>query len=192
MESEKVSDSTKLSKDEADIIEKQAISLYKHVKEISKMKYDSELRREDSLVQQSSNMQTAFAFMTAALFMAAPVIIEYRGEKISLNFVFAAYSSIVFFLMISLIMASLAQRRELKKTFMNIPQIEEFVSNTYKNTLKKSEQLKQWVQVVGDVQVSLERINDKRVNYIRISQYSFFASLLLVILWYLAAIIKMI
>ena len=64
--------------------EEQAVSLYLHVQTLSKMTYEAELRREDSLIQQSSHMQTAFSFMTAALFMSAPILIENRGETLSL------------------------------------------------------------------------------------------------------------
>lgn len=174
-----------------DTLEQQAVSLYRHVKEISKLKYESELRREDSLIQQSSHMQTAFSFMTAALFMAAPIMIENRGAKLSLTFFLVAFSSIVLCLLVSLVTASLAQRRVLKQTFMSIPEIEKFVSDTYADTLKESEQLKQWVQVVGDVQVGLQKINDKRVIYIRTSMISFLVSIAFIVVWYIIAISKL-
>lgn len=61
-------------------LEKQAISLYRHVKEISTLKYESELRREDSLIQQFGHMQAAFSFMTAAIFMATPIMM-FKLEK---------------------------------------------------------------------------------------------------------------
>lgn len=162
-----------------------------YVKELGTLKYEAELRREDSLIQQSSHMQTAFSFMSAALFMAAPILIDNRGNQLSLNFFFAAFSSIVFFLLASLVAASLAQRRVLRRTFMSIPDIEAFVSSTYKQTLKRSAQLKQWVQVVGDVQVGLQKVNEKRVMLIRISMGSFLGSIGLIVFWYIVALIKM-
>lgn len=175
---------------DVDLLEKQAVSLYRHVKELAQMKYESELRREDSLIQQSSHMQTAFSFITAAVFMAAPILIDNRGDNLSLGFFFVAFSTIIACMLVSLITASLAQRRFLKESFMNIPDIEQFVSDTYKQTLKESEQLKQWVQVVGDVQVSLEKVNNRRVKLIRISMFSFFVSIAFIVMWYFAALIK--
>lgn len=172
-------------------LEEQAVSLYRHVKELSILKYESELRREDSLIQQSSHMQTAFSFMTAALFMAAPILIDNRGDALSINFFFWSFSSIVASLLVSLVTSSLAQRRFKKKTFMSIPEIESFVSDTYENTLKESEQLKQWVQVVGDVQTRLEELNDIRAILIRISMGSFWVSIGLVAFWYILAVIKL-
>lgn len=175
----------------SDELEEQAVDLYMYVKELGTLKYEAELRREDSLIQQSSHMQTAFSFMSAALFMAAPILIDNRGNQLSLNFFFAAFSSIVFFLLASLVAASLAQRRVLRPTFMSIPDIEAFVSSTYKQTLKRSAQLKQWVQVVGDVQVGLQKVNEKRVMLIRISMGSFLGSIGLIVFWYIVALIKM-
>lgn len=175
---------------DVDLLEKQAVSLYRHVKELAQMKYESELRREDSLIQQSSHMQTAFSFITAAVFMAAPILIDNRGDNLSLGFFFVAFSTIIACMLVSLITASLAQRRFLKESFMNIPDIEQFVSDAYKQTLKESEQLKQWVQVVGDVQVSLEKVNNRRVKLIRISMFSFFVSIAFIVMWYFAALIK--
>ena len=175
----------------SDELEEQAVDLYMYVKELGTLKYEAELRREDSLIQQSSHMQTAFSFMSAALFMAAPILIDNRGNQLSLNFFFAAFSSIVFFLLASLVAASLAQRRVLRRTFMSIPDIEAFVSSTYKQTLKRSAQLKQWVQVVGDAQVGLQKVNEKRVMLIRISMGSFLGSIGLIVFWYIVALIKM-
>ena len=175
----------------SDELEEQAVDLYMYVKELGTLKYEAELRREDSLIQQSSHMQTAFSFMSAALFMAAPILIDNRGNQLSLNFFFAAFSSIVFFLLASLVAASLAQRRVLRRTFMSIPDIEAFVSSTYTQTLKRSAQLKQWVQVVGDVQVGLQKVNEKRVMLIRISMGSFLGSIGLIVFWYIVALIKM-
>lgn len=175
----------------SDELEEQAVNLYMYVKELGTLKYEAELRREDSLIQQSSHMQTAFSFMSAALFMAAPILIDNRDNQLSLNFFFAAFSSIVFFLLASLVAASLAQRRVLRPTFMSIPDIEAFVSSTYKQTLKRSAQLKQWVQVVGDVQVGLQKVNEKRVMLIRISMGSFLGSIGLIVFWYIVALIKM-
>lgn len=175
----------------SDELEEQAVNLYMYVKELGTLKYEAELRREDSLIQQSSHMQTAFSFMSAALFMAAPILIDNRGNQLSLNFFFAAFSSIVFFLLASLVAASHAQRRVLRRTFMSIPDIEAFVSSTYKQTLRRSAQLKQWVQVVGDVQIGLQKVNEKRVKFIRISMGSFLGSIGLIVFWYIVALIKM-
>ncbi len=173
----------------ADNIERQAVTLYRHVKELSQLKYESELRREDSLIQQSSHMQTAFAFMTAALFMAAPIIYEYRG-KMPFGFLLLVFSSIVFFLIISLITASMAQRRVKVETFPSIKELEKFVDENWEQSLNESQQLKQWVELVGKVQKNKDEINARRVIFIRISMISFFISIGLVVFWFVFAVFK--
>lgn len=174
---------------ELDKQEKQAVSLYSHVKELAQMKYDSEIRREDSLITQSSHMQTAFSFMTAALFMALPIIIQYRGI-LSLVFILVAISSIVFFLLLSLLFASLAQRRVKKQALEDIEATEKFVEDNWETTLEKSQQLKQWVGVMSKVQKSLTENNDKRVTLIQWSMRNLWISIFLIVLWYFVAICK--
>lgn len=170
------------------IEEEQAVSLYRHVKELSILKYDSELRREDSLIRQSSNMQTAFSFMTVALFMAAPIIYQYRGS-LSFEFLLLAFSSILFCLLVSLLAASFAQTRIIYKTFPSVSEIQREVNENWKQCVEESQQLKQWVKLVAEVQTSKTRLNNRRVLLIRISMGSFFVAVGLIILWYVTAMI---
>lgn len=169
--------------------EKRAISLYSHVKELGILKYEAELKREDSLIQQSSHMQTAFAFMSAAIFMVTPIVLEYRGS-LSLRFFIVAISSIVLFLLISLITSSMAQFRRKFDDFPDVSDIEKHVEENWKSVLKKSQQLKQYVDLLGTVQKSKAKGNDSRVLLIRISMWSFMFSLALIIFWYIVAICK--
>lgn len=162
--------------------EKNAIILYTHVKEIALYKYDAEQRREDSLIQQSSHMQTAFSFMSAAVFMVTPVIIQYRGV-LSLEFFLVAISSVVFFLLISLVTASAAQFRQKLEGLPDINVLENHINDNWETTLATSQQLKQFVELFGKVQASKAKGNDKRVLLIRISMWSFMASIIDIILW---------
>lgn len=169
--------------------EKQAVILFKHIKEMAQLKYESELRREDSLIKQSSQMQTVFSFMTAAIFMAVAVIIEYRGS-LSLEFFLVALANIMLFLLISLVTASLAQRRRIHNTFPDIDELEKFISDNWESTLKESQQLKQWIDLVGKVQKDKANINNDRVKYIRISMWSFYASIISIAFWFIVGIAK--
>jgi hypothetical protein len=179
---ENFEDSNELSEQE-----KKAIVLYTHVKEIALFKYEAELRREDSLIQQSSQMQTAFSFMSAAVFMVTPVIIQYRGV-LSLEFFLMAISSVIFFLLISLVTASAAQFRKKHEGLPDINVLENHVNDNWETTLTTSQQLKQFVELFGKVQSSKARGNDSRVLLIRISMWSFMASILDIAVWYIIAI----
>lgn len=171
--------------------EKQATELYRHVKELGILKYEAELKREDSLIQQSSHMQTAFAFVSAAIFMAFPIILEYRGN-LSLDFFVLVISSIILFLLISLVTASGAQFRRKFDDFPDIEEIEKHVEENWESVLEESQRLKQYVELLGTVQKSRAKGNDSRILLIRISMWSFMVSLGLVIFWYIVAICKII
>ncbi|MBC2721740.1 MAG: hypothetical protein HGJ97_03525, partial [Desulfosporosinus sp.] len=101
---------------------------FRHIKELSKLKYEAEEKREQNLILQSSQMQTVFSFVAAALFMATSICIQYRGT-LTLKFFFVAVSCIASFLLGSLILASLAQWRWKTHTFPDISQIKESVIN---------------------------------------------------------------
>ncbi|MDJ0306794.1 hypothetical protein [Dehalobacter sp.] len=103
-----------------------------------------------------------------------------------------AFSSIVLCLLISLVTASLAQRRRKYETFPSVSEIEQFIDDNWQQSLKESQQLKQWVQLVGKVQKSKADINDRRVLLIRISMGSFYASIGCIIFWFIVAICVMI
>lgn len=171
---------------------KQAVVLYKHVKGLSQLKYESELRREDSLISQSSQMQTAFSFMTATVFMALPVIIDNRNNAISLRFILVATSSILMMLFVSLLFASQAQSRSKRVALDNISKIEKHISDNWESVLLESQQLKHWVEALKVVQEDLSKINDKRANYIRYSMICFKISVFLIAFWFIVAVIKIV
>lgn len=170
--------------------EKMAVKLYQHVYSLSKLKYDSELRREDSLITQSSQMQTAFSFMTAALFMVLPIIIDKRSRLISLNYIAVATSSTVGLLLLSLWFASEAQSRKKKVALENISEIEKHISDNWEMSIRESQQLKQRVDALKVVQEDLSKLNDKRATYIRISMGCYKGSILLIVFWFIVALIK--
>lgn len=122
--------------------ERQITAQYQYIKELATLKYDAEEKREQNLIQQSSQMQTAFSFMTAAVFAATAICIEYRG-KLTLNFFLIAVSIVTFLLIVSLLLASIAQWRwkteafpdiqDIKNTVVNDPEWENLQLNTTKS-----------------------------------------------------------
>lgn len=108
--------------------ERQITAQYQYIKELATLKYDAEEKREQNLIQQSSQMQTAFSFMTAAVFAATAICIEYRG-KLTLNFFLIAVSVVTFLLIVSLLLASIAQWRWKTEAFPDILDIKDTVVN---------------------------------------------------------------
>lgn len=168
-------------------------SQYRHIKELSKLKYDAEERREQNLIQQSSQMQTVFSFMTAAIFMAVPICVEYRGT-LSLEFFLLSVSIIVIFLIASLVLASIAQWRWKTKTLPDITTIKDEVINSseWEALTVEYNQIDQWVNIVGEVQAKKATLNDRRVKLIMASMICFYCSILSIVISFIIGIAKIV
>jgi len=166
---------------------------YRHIKELATLKYDAEDKREQSIIQQSSQMQTVFAFMTAALFMATPVCIQYRGN-LSLKFFLVSISVITFFLLGSLICASIAQWRWKTKTFPDISIIKENVLNSsqWEKFLVEYHRIDQWVKLIATVQEEKAKLNNRRVALIMASMICFYCAVLAIVICFTVGIIILI
>ena len=162
---------------------------YEYMKHIAEVIYENEERREDSIIQQASHMQTAFSFVIAAVFMATPVMMEYRGH-LTESFFFVAISSISFLLLVSLIFATMAQNRKKREVFPSIESIRDKIENDYKLFQTIAAREKYLVKMYEKIHPSLEKSNDRRVLWVRLSMGSFYVALALCIFWYIVAIIK--
>lgn len=156
-----------------------AASQYEHILAISKMNIDNEIRREDSLLAQASRMQTAFAFITAAIFAALPVCVDNRGA-LSYLFFYVWIAIIIFFMLASLVFASVAQWRfktnapgdiaNIKETVLNDENWEEYINSSYRNA--------QIIELLIKLNDEKNTLNERRVKYIIISMGSFFLAIL--------------
>lgn len=160
-----------------------------YLNEYAKFRYENELRREDSIIQQASQMQTTFSFVTAAMFMVAPIVIEY-SRKLSLTFFLIVFSSITIALLFSLLFATLAQNRKISKNFEDVSDFVEYVENNENDFETEKQRLKHIIDTYGDVQKDKAIINNKRVKFIRISMWMFYAALGLCAFWFIVAICK--
>ena len=176
------------AKDDVDYITPQ----FRHIKELSQLKYDAEEKREQHLIQQSGQMQTAFSFVTAAVFMAIPICIEYRGP-LSLCFFLVSVSVISGFLILSLLFASIAQWRWKTKSFPDVSEIKSGILNSqeWQKFCIEYHQIDQWINLVGEVQEEKAHLNDRRVKLIIASMLCFYASIGSVIVSFIVGMIKM-
>lgn len=166
---------------------------YRHIKELAALKYEAEEKREQNLIQQSSQMQTVFSFMTAAIFMAVAICIEYR-RALSLKFFLVTISIIMFFLIASLVLASLAQWRWKTETFPDVLQIKDNVINNpeWQKLTVEYNQIDQWVDIIGKVQEKKAKLNDRRVYLIMASMICFYCSIFSVMISFVIGIAKII
>lgn len=172
--------------------EQQIVSQFQYIKELSLMKFQAEDQREQNLIQQSSQMQTAFSFMTAAIFMALPICIEYRGV-LSLNFFLISTSIISFFLIASLILASIAQWRWKTESLPDISVIKDEIVNSkeWESLCLPHVQSAQLVELIGQIQQHKSKLNDRRVKLIMISMCCFYLSVISIIVSFIIAICMM-
>lgn len=168
-------------------------SQYRHIKELSKLKYDKEERREQNLIQQSSQMQTAFSFMTAAIFMAVPVCVEHRGV-LSLEFFLYSVSVITAFLIASLVLATMAQWRWKTISLPDVKVIKKAIIDNpdWKDLTVDYNQMDQWVGIVGEVQEKTAKLNDRRVKLIIASMVCFYASIFSIVVSFIIGIAQIV
>jgi len=161
---------------------------YAYIVDYAKLAYDKDLRRQDSIVQQASHMQTAFSFMTAALFMVASLLVE-NCKLLSSQFYLAAFSSVSFVLLFSLFAATMAQNRKKSKAFENADDFKCKVEQEFQNFQTEEQRQKFLAVTYGEIQKDLCHRNDVALIWIKISMYSFYLSLLLILLFFMAAIL---
>lgn len=167
---------------EAEVQEDKIASQYRYIKELAQLIYEVEEKRERNLIQQASQMQTAFSFMIAAIFMAVPAFVEFFGEQ-SKAFFYTSAFSILTFLLISLLLAAIAQWRWKSTSFIDIPELKETVLNSpnWEEASLKSYQNAQYVDWIGTVQVSRKKLNERRVYLIMASMICLYISVAILI-----------
>ena len=154
------------------------LELYRYTLELATEKYNYENQRELDLIQQSGQMQAAFSFMTAALFMALPIAIDHRGE-IPEYFFFVASSLICFFLLASLVLASIATWRWKKAALGNITAVKDVVLNPKdrKYFIIEKNRIRAKIDMLETIQVRKETINNHRALLIHLSLIFFFLAI---------------
>ena len=174
--------------------DEQITSQFRYIKDLARLKYETEEQREQALIQQSSQMQTVFSFVTAALFMAMTICIQNR-EPLSLDFFLISISIITFFLLMSLVFASISQWRWKTKTFPDIKTIKQEVigSSEWQKLCIEYYQIDQWIDLIGRVQEEKAILNNRRVHLIMASMVCFYiaiASILITFILGISMIVK--
>ena len=130
--------------------------------------------------------------MTAAVFAATAFCIESRG-KLTLNFFLIAVSVVAFLLIVSLLLASLAQWRWKTEAFPDILDMKDTVVNDpeWEKLTIKYHQINQWIDLVGKVQKKKAKINDRRVKLIMASMICFYLSIGSIVISFFIGVMKL-
>lgn len=161
---------------------------YEFLANNSREMYEAELRREESIIRQSSNMQSSIAFVSAALFVIAQIAVEYKG-KISFGYLMLVFLSIILFLLLSLVFATVAQYRWKSDGYPMITDFKKTVFENYDSMCNEKSRLNYLVEQYEIFQNSLNEVNNKRSKFVRISMLMFFISIFLCAVWFLITLI---
>ena len=150
-----------------------------YLAEMCKDIYNTEVERESSILQQASNMQSAFSFVTAGLFVIAQIVSDHRGGRLTPFWVLIGFGIITLLLMLSLVSATIAQRRYPKN---GPPTIELLLEEINKNNSVVNMQYartrhKFTIKQFGAYHYSLKKVNDKRIFWIKVSMFLFYLAL---------------
>ncbi len=156
--------------------------LYSYIKNFAILKLESETEREKFLIRQSTSLQIISLFTIIALFITVPTIIEYRG-KIPLEFLLFSFSIITIFLLISLLFASLVQKKELQVALPDVDVFMQHMIDNYGIYLSSIQRNGAFAELVGRVQKCKDKINNKRTKKISWSMWLFYTALSLIIVF---------
>ncbi len=161
---------------------------YSYIAQFARSAYEGEERRESSIIEQAGRMQSAFSFVIAALFMLAQIIATHT--VLSAAFLISSLFTVSITLLLSLLFATIAQRRKKGKCLPPINELTDYIIKNQKYFLTPAQRNRYLAETYGEMQQSLEKNNDKRIVYIRISMLMLYISLALCLFWFIVAILK--
>ena len=161
---------------------------YEYIKDFAQIIYDNEVHREANIFQQASQMQTAFSFVIAAVLMVVPVAVEHRGE-LTYNYLLIGFSIIVFLLAMSLFMATMAQNRKKRVDYPKIETISKKIVDEYKSFATAAQRSKYYAETLQEIQNSYSDTNDKRITFLRISMWFFYAALIACLVFFIVSLL---
>ena len=145
-----------------------------YAKELGKFSLELEDKREQSILNQAGQMLTAFSLFSAAILMALPLVTEYSSIPDHQTMYLAEISFVP--LIISLVLAIIAQWRFQYQTMLNAT---EFEDQLYRNRAEyngRPDYDWQWICQLSSVQNSKKKNNDKRVFLVKASMICFLIS----------------
>ena len=161
--------------------QKQAEMMVRNIKEMGQYSYELEEKREQSLLDQAGKMLTAFALFTAALNMLLSAVLTHATIPISKNKLILLGGIVSFFLLVSLVLAIMAQWRYGYIVMMDAQKIYEQVKEDFQNYPTQAEFDKQWMYQLKQIHYGKRRNNERRVKLIKASMVVFLFAVLQVI-----------
>jgi hypothetical protein len=139
-------------------------------------RYSLELeeKREQSLINQSSQMITAFSVFSIAIFTLLPVLTTI--EVISIPKLFFCVGLVAFLLVVSLVLALLAQWRYKYSIMQDVDEFDRIIQSELQSYLTQVQFDMQWKEQLSQLHKSLKKKNDYRAKFVKASMIVFFIS----------------
>lgn len=160
--------------------------------EIAILAYEKELRRDEATKTQASSLQAAISFAVAGVSMVMTVIVE-KGIQFSDTLLYIVFSSIYFFLLYSLFIATKSQEYVKHANFLMIYSKNKDIHNTIVNDYTKyadelnTKEKRQYFNVmyIAEIQEDLRIKTDSRIERIISAMALFKTSLFLCFFWFI-------
>lgn len=145
-----------------------------NIVELGKFSYDLEEKREQSILSQANQMMTAFSIYSAALLMVLPILIDNTVIPHSQLLI----ASILLFspLIVSLVLAVLAQWRFSYQTMKTAQEFQEKIEADAEHYQHQAQYDDQWINQINAIHISKKNNNDRRVKLIISSMICFLLS----------------
>lgn len=152
----------------------------RNVRELGLFSFELEEKREQSILNQAGQMLTAFSLFSAAILMSYPLVADYTnvpdGQAFCLSFV------VLIPLIVSLVLAILAQWRFKYETMKDADILESEIRRNQKDYKGQADYDSQWLSQLTAVQRSKTANNDKRVKLIKASMICFLVSVCILVI----------
>lgn len=143
----------------------------KNVVEFGRFSFELEEKREQSIISQSNQMLTGFSICSAALLMAIPIMCD--ETNVPHTQLLIASGFVFFFLIISLVLAVIAQWRFEYQSMICAEDFEIAINKEADIYQSQKQYNDQWVFQLTAIQRSKQQVNDRRVKLVIASMTCF-------------------
>ena len=147
----------------------------KNVVEFGRFSFELEEKREQSIISQANQMLTGFSICSAALLMAIPIMCD--ETNVPHTQLLIASGFVFFFLIISLVLAVIAQWRFKYEAMICAGDFEDAINKEAHVYKSQKEYDDQWVFQLTAIQRSKKQVNDRRVKLVMASMTSFLTAI---------------
>lgn len=158
---------------------------YRNIAEMGRFSLDMEEKRGQEIILQAGQMLNAISLFSAGVLMSTPIFIEYT--PIMLSRLLIVISTVGIMILVSLLLAIIAQWRHKSEFMLTAEEIKKVLENEKESYQYQGQYDYQWIVQISSIHCSKRKSNNKRVLCLRISMISFLFSIITVVMGILLA-----